>query len=70
MKISEMIEELQEILNKEGDLEIYEEYYEGFPDAPENTGLWYSINPVVRYKEEIYFSPGYIELPDKFVSLE
>ena len=66
MKISEMIQELQEILNTDGDLEILEEQL----DSGENTGLWYSVNPVVRYKEEVNFSPGYIELPNKFVSLE
>lgn len=61
-----MIQELQEILNKEGDLEIYEEILDG----EENTGIWYSVDPVVRCKNEIRFSPGYIELPNKFVSLE
>ena len=66
MKITELIEELQEILNEEGDLEIYEEQL----DSGENTGIWYSVDPVVRYKEGVYFSPGYIELPKKFVSLE
>lgn len=66
MKISEMIQKLQEILNKEGDLEIYEDLI----DEGENTGMWYSVDPVVRYKEEVYFTPGYIELPNKFVSLE
>lgn len=66
MKISEMIQELQEILNKEGDLEIYEEILDG----EENTGIWYSVDPTVRYKEEVHFSPGYVELPNKFVSLE
>jgi hypothetical protein len=66
MKISEMIQELQEILNTDGDLEIFEEQL----DFGENTGLWYSLDPVVRYKEKVNFTPGYIELPDKFVSLE
>lgn len=61
-----MIQELQEILSVNGDLEIFEELL----DSAENTGLWYSVDPVVRYKEEVYFSPGYVELPDKFVSLE
>ena len=66
MKISEMIEELQEILNKEGDLEIYEE----FLDEGENTGIWYSVDPVVRYKSEVQIRIGYDFLTDKFVSLE
>jgi hypothetical protein len=66
MNISEMIQELQENLNKEGDLEICEETLDG----GENTGLWYSVDPVVRYKEEVTFRPGYGELPNKFVSLE
>lgn len=61
-----MIQELQEILSTDGDLEIFEEQL----DSDENTGLWYSVDPVVRYKEGVYFSPGYIELPDKFISLE
>ena len=61
-----MIQELQEILSVNGDLEIFEELL----DSAENTGLWYSVDPVVRYKEEVYFSPGYAELPNKFVSLE
>lgn len=61
-----MIQELQEILSVNGDLEIFEEQL----DSGKNTGLWYSVDPVVRYKEEVYFSPGYVELPDKFVSLE
>ena len=66
MTISKFIEKLQEILNEEGDLEIYEDLI----DEGENTGMWYSVDPVVRYKEEVYFTPGYIELPNKFVSLE
>ena len=66
MKISEMIQELQEILSTDGDLEILEEQL----DSYENTGLWYSVDPVVRYKEKVHFSPGYIELPNKFISLE
>ena len=67
MKISEMIEELQEILNKEGDLEIYEEILDG----TENTGIWYSVDPVVRYKSEVQIRTGYdLPLPNKFVSLE
>lgn len=66
MKISEMIQELQEILNKEGDLEIYEEILDG----EENTGVWYSVDPVVRYKKEVQMRTGYDILPDKFVSLE
>ena len=66
MKISELIKELQEILNKEGDLEIYEE----FLDEGENTGVWYSVDPVVRYKKEVQIRTGYDFLPDKFVSLE
>ena len=66
MKISEMIEELQEILNKEGDLEIYEE----FVDEGYNTGMWYSVDPVVRCKDEVQIRTGYDFLPDKFVSLE
>ena len=66
MKISEMIEELQEILNKEGDLEIYEEILDG----EENTGIWYSVGPVTRYKREVQIRPNYDILPDKFVSLE
>ena len=66
MKISEMIEELQEILNKEGDLEIYEE----FLDEGENTGIWYSVDPVVRCKSEVQIRIGYDFLTDKFVSLE
>lgn len=61
-----MIQELQKILSVNGDLEIFEELL----DSAENTGLWYSVDPVVRYKEEVYFSPGHIELPNKFVSLE
>lgn len=66
MKISEMIEELQEILNEEGDLEIYEEIFDG----EENTGIWYSVDPVVRCKDEVQIRIGYDFLPDKFVSLE
>lgn len=66
MKISEMIQELQEILNKEGDLEIYEEILDG----EENTGIWYSVDPVVRCKGEVQIRTGYDILPDKFVSLE
>lgn len=67
MKISEMIEELQEILNKEGDLEIYEEILDG----AENTGIWYSVDPVVRYRSEVQIRTGYdLPLPNKFVSLE
>ena len=66
MKISEMIQELQEILNKEGDLEIYEEILDG----EENTGIWYSVGPVTRYKREVQIRPNYDILPDKFVSLE
>lgn len=66
MKISEFIEELQEILNEEGDLEIYEE----FLDEGENTGVWYSVYPVVRYKKEVQIRTGYDFLPDKFISLE
>lgn len=66
MKISEMIQELQEILNKEGDLEIYEE----FLDDGEFTGVWYSVDPVVRYKKDVKVRSGYDFLPNKFVSLE
>lgn len=66
MKISEMIQELQEILNKEGDLEIYEEILDG----EENTGLWYSVNPIIRCIDEVQIRTGYGSLPDKFVSLE
>lgn len=66
MKISEAIEELQEILSKEGDLEIYEE----FLDEGENTGIWYSVDPVVRNKGEVQIRTGYDFLPNKFVSLE
>lgn len=67
MKISETIKELQEILNKEGDLEIYEEILDG----EENTGIWYSVDPVVRCKSEVKILTGYdISLPDKFISLE
>ena len=67
MKISEMIEELQEILNKEGDLKIYEEILDG----TENTGIWYSVDPVVRYRSEVQIRTGYdLPLPNKFVSLE
>ena len=61
-----MIQELQEILNKEGDLEIYEELLDG----EENTGIWYSVGPVMRYKREVQIRPKYDILPDKFVSLE
>ena len=66
MKISETIKELQEILNEEGDLEIYEE----FVDEGYNTGRWYSVDPVVRNREEVKIKEGYGYLPDKFVSLE
>ena len=66
MKISELIEELQEILNKEGNLEIYEE----FVDEGYNTGVWYSVSPVVRNKEEVEIREGYDFLPNKFISLE
>ena len=66
MKISELIKELQEILNEEGDLEIYEE----FVDEGYNTGIWYSVSPVVRNKEEVKIREGYIFLPNKFISLE
>lgn len=66
MKILELIEELQQILNKEGDLEIYEE----FVDEGYNTGVWYSISPVVRNKGEVEIREGYNFLPDKFISLE
>lgn len=66
MKISEFIEEFQKILNKEGDLEIYEE----FLDEGENTGVWYSVDPVVRYKKEVQIRTGYDFLPDKFINLE
>ena len=66
MKISEMIEELQKILNKEGDLEIYEEILDG----AENTGVWYSVDPIVRYKKDVHIRTSYDFLPDKFVSLE
>lgn len=66
MKISELIEELQEILNKEGNLEIYEE----FVDEGYSTGMWYSVSPVVRNKEEVKILEGYDFLPNKFISLE
>jgi len=66
MKISETIEELQEILNEEGDLEIYEELI----DEGYNTGRWYSVSPVVRNKEEVKILEGDGDLPNKFVSLE
>lgn len=66
MKISEFIKELQEILSEEGDLEIYEE----FLDEGENTGIWYSVDPVVRNKGEVQIRTGYDFLPNKFVSLE
>ncbi len=66
MKISEMIQELQEILSVDGDLEIYEETLDG----GENTGLWYSVDPVVRCKDEVQIRTGYDFLPNKFVSLE
>ena len=66
MKISETIKELQEILNEEGDLEIYEELV----DEGYNTGMWYSVSPVVRNREEVKIKEGYGYLPDKFVSLE
>jgi len=66
MKISEMIQELQEILSVDGDLEIYEETLDG----GENTGLWYSVDPVVRCKNEVQIRTGYDFLPNKFVSLE
>lgn len=62
-----MIEELQEILNKEGDLEIYEEILDG----TENTGVWYSVDPVVRYRSEVQIRTNCdLPLPNKFVSLE
>lgn len=66
MKISELIEELQYLLNEEGDLEIYEE----FVDEGYNTGVWYSVFPVVRNKEEVEIRTGYDFLPNKFISLE
>jgi hypothetical protein len=66
MKISELIEELQELLNEEGDLEVYEELM----DSGENTGMWYTISPVVRNKKEVKIREGYGDLPDKFISLE
>lgn len=66
MKISEMIQELQEILNKEGDLEIYEE----FLDEGDFIGMWYPIDPVVRYKKDVKVRSGCNFLPNKFVSLE
>jgi len=66
MKISELIEELRELLNEEGDLEIYEELL----DEGDNTGIWYSISPAVRNKEEVKIREGYDFLPDKFISLE
>lgn len=64
-----MIQELQEILSTEGDLEILEEQLEDL-DSSESTGLWYSVDPVVRYIEEVKFCEGYGDLPNKFVSLE
>ena len=66
MNITELIEELQEILNEEGDLEIYEE----FLDEGYNTGIWYSVSPAVRNKKEVKIREGYGDLPDKFISLE
>lgn len=66
MKISELIEELQELLNEEGDLEVYEELM----DSEENTGMWYTVYPIVRNKEEVKIREGYDYLPDKFISLE
>ena len=66
MKISEFIKELQEILEVNGDLEIYEEILDG----EENTGIWYVVNPVPRSKEGVKIAEGYGDLPDKFVSLE
>lgn len=67
MKITEFIEKLQKILIKEGDLEIYEE----FLDEEENsTGAWYSVNPVIRHKNEVQIHACYDFLPNKFVSLE
>ena len=66
MKISELIEELQKIQNKEGDLEIYEELV----DEGYNTGMWYSVDPVVRNKKEVKIREGYGSLPNKFISLE
>ena len=66
MKISEFIKELQEILEVNGDLEIYEEILDG----EENTGIWYVVNPVVRNKGGVQIRTGYDFLPDKFVSLE
>ena len=66
MKISELIEELHKIQNKEGDLEIYEELV----DEGYNTGMWYSVDPVVRNKKEVKIQEGYGSLPNKFISLE
>ena len=66
MKISEFIEELQGILEVNGDLEIYEEILDG----EESTGIWYVVNPVPRSREDVKINKEYNDLPDKFVSLE
>ena len=39
-------------------------------NSGENTGMWYTVYPVVRNKEEVKICEGCDYLPDKFISLE
>ena len=59
-----MIQELQEILNKEGDLEIYEESdNNGF-------GTYFRVFPKIKVCHNNMISTYSYTLPDKFIILD